>query len=133
MISTWGPLGTHLPHMKPADSRFHNPKVSDSDWNQTSDWTIVSPPLAVLNENFSDKSILARFDRFDQDFLPESPGVVVVDLDHQISHSNGLFLIQPFLSADQFRDDFRMKSFPDVRLDLDLLFQSSGKIVPSWR
>ena len=119
--------------MKPADSRFHSPNGSDSDWNQTSDWTIVSPPLAVLNEDFSDKSILARFDRFDQDFLPESPGVVIVDLDHQISHSNGLLLIQPFLSADQFRNDFCVKPFPNVRLDLDLLFQSYGEITPGGK
>ena len=90
MTFTWGPLGTHLPHMKPADSRFHNPKGSDSNWDQTSDWTIVGPSLAVLDEKLSDESVIARFDRLNQDFLPESPGVVVVNFDHQISHSYGL-------------------------------------------
>ena len=90
MTFTWGPVGTPLPHMKPADSRFHNPKSSDSNWDRTSDWTIVGPSLAVLDEKLSDESVIARFDRLNQDFLPESPGVVVVNFDHQTSHSYGL-------------------------------------------
>ena len=73
MTFTWGPVGTPLPHMKPADSRFHNPKSSDSNWDRTSDWTIVGPSLAVLDEKLSDESVIARFDRLNQDFLPESP------------------------------------------------------------
>ena len=84
MTFTWGPVGTPLPHMKPADSRFHNPKSSDSNWDQTSDWTIVGPSLAVLDEKLSDESVIARFDRLNQDFLPESPGVVVVNFDHLV-------------------------------------------------
>ena len=111
MTFTWGPVGTPLPHMKPADSRFHNPKSSDSNWDQTSDWTIVGPSLAVLDEKLSDESVIARFDRLNQDFLPESPGVVVVNFDHQISHSYGLFLVKPFLSANQLRNDLLRGTF----------------------